>query len=266
MSKFKYNSWHDRLSIPAAVMLVILIMLLTGCAGLSGKKSAESETPEMVARKAMTAFKEGDYSKANKIFEELRDKYPFSQYSLLADLKTADCRYYMGDYAEALDLYDEFEASHPTNEAIPYVLFQIGMCSYKQIGTVDRDTGDAERAIKAFTRLLRVYPKSPYTLEAEARIKAAKNFLARHEMYVAVFYVRTEEFKQAEGRLEYLLVNYPDSEECVQAKGLLAAIRSGKPPRRTWRDWIPELSLPDWRTFAAGGMSMQGGNDTSGGD
>ena len=218
-------------------------------------------TPDALVAEAMSAFQAGEYSDALKIFENLRDQYPFSQYSLLADLKAADCRYYMDEYAEAHDLYEEFESNHPTNEAIPYVLFQIGMCSYKQIGTIDRDTSSAVKAMQAFSRLLRLFPDSPYTNEVEARLRAGRDFLARHEMYVAAYYVRTEEFKQAEGRLKYLLATYPDAEEVSHAKELLAAIQSGNPPLRNWRDWIPDLTLPDWQTFASG-LSVQGAGGT----
>jgi len=257
-------SRSGKFSFLAVVFLSFVLITLPGCGSMNKMLAAvgladdnSPGTPDGMVMSGMDAFNEGDYSAALKIFDELRDNFPFSQYSLLADLKAADCRYFMAEYAEALTLYEEFESNHPTNEAIPYVLFQIGMCSYKQIGTIDRDTNDAVVAIRSFTRLLRLYPESPYTSEVKARLRAGRNFMARHEMYVAAFYVRSEEFKQAERRLDFLLTTYPESEECPKAKELLAAIRSGNPPFRTWRDWIPDLSLPDWQTFASG-LSMQG--------
>ncbi|MDH3359727.1 MAG: outer membrane protein assembly factor BamD [Desulfobulbaceae bacterium] len=266
----KRTSCSGKFSILAFILLSLSLVVLPGCSTMHNMLAAVGladdvkapVTPESVVAKGMEAFKEGEYSDALKIFEKLRDDYPFSQYSLLADLKAADCRYYMNDYAEALDLYEEFESNHPTNEAIPYVLFQIGMCSYKQIGTVDRDTSGAVKAMQAFSRLLKFFPESPYTNEVKARILAGKNFLARHEMYVAAYFVRTEEFKQAEMRLKYLLSNYPEADECVPATKLLAAIQSGNPPRRNWRDWIPDLSLPDWETFASG-LEVQGAGGSS---
>lgn len=266
MKTIQRPSRSGRFSILAVVLLSFALLTLSGCAGLDMNRMLAAvgladtnsiDTPDGMVMRGMDAFNEGEYASALKIFEDLRDSYPFSKYSLLADLKSADCHYYLHEYAEARDLYEEFEGNHPTNEAMPYVLFQIGMCSYKQIGTIDRDTSDAVRSMQALTRLLRVYPASPYTSEAKARITACRNFMARHEMYVAVFYVRTEEFTQAEGRLKFLLTTYPESKECPKAKELLAAIESGNPPHRSWRDWIPDITLPDWRTFA-GGLSMQG--------
>lgn len=258
------TSRSARFSFLAVILLSFAVLALPGCVSLNGMLAAVGladtnnvDTPDGMVMRGMEFFNEGEYSSALKIFDNLRDSYPFSKYSLLADLKAADCHYYLHEYMEARGLYEEFESSHPTNEAMPYVLFQIGMCSYKQIGTIDRDTSVAVRSIQAFTRLLRVYPDSPYTSEAKARIEAGRNFMARHEMYVAAFYVRTEEFTQAEGRLKFLLATYPESNECPRAQELLAAIQSGNPPLRTWRDWIPDITLPDWKTFA-GGLSMQG--------
>ncbi|MDH5299078.1 MAG: outer membrane protein assembly factor BamD, partial [Desulfobulbaceae bacterium] len=190
--------------LPAAtlVLLGLALLALPGCStmdrmlsmvGLSDE-NAGPETPDGMVMEGVEAFNLGKYSAALKIFEDLRDRYPFSRYSLLADLKVADCKYYLDEYGEALSLYEEFENNHPTNEAIPYVLFQIGMCHYKRIGTIDRDTSGAVSAIQAFSRQIRSYPSSPYFSEATARIKAAQDFLARHEMYVAVFYVRSSEY------------------------------------------------------------------------
>ena len=223
--------------------------------------SAESQTPEGLAMRAMEDFNHGNYSDALKTFEEIKDRYPFSDVALLAELKSADANYFLGEYSEASVLYGDFEANHPTNEAIPYIFFQIGMCSYQRIGTVDRDPGSAADAIQAFSRLNRSYPQSPYLQEANARIMAARDFLAQHEFYVATFYLRTDEYGQAQGRLEYLLATYPDSSVGPKAGELLADLKSGKPLAKSWTRFIPKVSLPSWESFksaigVSGGGSM----------
>jgi len=236
--------------------MAVLAASFAGCSVLDSTlhffgygKPSTPQTPEGMAMEAMDLYSRGKYHSALKLFEEIKDRFPFSEAGLLAELKAADCNFYMKKYDEALVLYEEFEGNHPTNEAIPYVLFQIGMCHYEQIDTVDRDPGSAVEAIAAFSRLVKGFPDSPYREEAEARLAAARDFLARHEMYVAAFYVKTGEYDQAKGRLTYLLATYPDSSVAESAKDLLARIESGNPPRRSWRDWLPDLSLPSWRSF-----------------
>lgn len=237
-------------------LLLGLLPALSGCAAYESTldllglgKNHRPDTAEAMAMEALDNFNHGKYEKALKSFEELKNRFPFSQFSLLAELKTADCKYYLEAYSEAALLYEEFENNHPNNEAIPYVMFQIGNCHYARIDTIDRDPAGAFNAIQAFNRLLRAYPVSPYTEEARAKITAAKTFLANHEMYVANFYIRKEEYKQAAGRLQYILDNYPDTTTAPKAKELLAAVNSDNPPTLTWRDWLPDLSMPSWKGF-----------------
>ena len=155
----------------------------------------------------------------------------------------------MENYQEAILLYSEFEERHPTNEAIPYVMFQKGMSHFQRIDRVDRDTLGAEESIKMFNRLLRAYPNSPYSEEAKVRIAAAKEFLANHEYFVVEFYIRTEQYGQAETRLNYLLTMYPDSGIAPKAREVLARIEAGDPPGAGIFSWFSKMSIPDWSGF-----------------
>ena len=252
---------------------VLALAMMTAATGLSGCATLDTmldwvgfgsgggpETPEALAMEGMTDFNRGKYSAALKRFVEIKDRFPFSEVALLAELKAADSNYYMDKFSEAKTLYEEFEANHPTNEAVPYVLFQISMCYYSQIGTHDRDPGNAQNAVQAFERLNRSFPRSPYFVEASARAQAARDFLAQHEFSVATFYVRIDEDKQAQGRLEYLLANYPQSSVSPQATELLAQLKSGTGIEKTWRRFVPTISLPDWQSFTSAFGIMPGGS------
>lgn len=242
------------------IMLVLLFLLSTtigGCAALDrtkemiglGYRDPGPQTPEHMAMDGLEELNRGNYRQALKIFQEIKERYPFSSVGPLAELKAADASFHLRRYQEAHLLYQEFENRHPTNEAIPYVLFQMGMSHYHRIDTIDRDPAHATNALAIFSRLNRAFPDSPYADEAAARIMAARDFLARHEMFVAAFYVKTKEYDQAERRLGYLLDTYADTEIAREAGELQAAIEAGNPPTRGWRDWIPDLSLKGWRGF-----------------
>jgi len=231
----------------------LLIAALTGCTkdkfyDALGFRTSSPDTAEGLALKGLDYYGRGKYEKAKRSFETLLNQYPFSGYSLLAELKTADSNYYLKNYEEALLQYKDFEERHPTNEAIPYVLFQTAMCYYNQVDTVDRDTSSASNAIYAFSRQLRAFPNSPYREESETRIRAARNFLANHEYYVASFYERTYAYEEAKARLEYLLRQYPDAIIVPKAEMLLYDLRNDNPPGRSLFGWLPQ-SLPDWEDF-----------------
>jgi len=187
-------------------LAIAMLLSLSSCATFqSWWGNNNEEDPEdarlsakTLAGKGIDEFSVGSYYKARKYFDEVLDYYPFSPEATLAQLKSADSNYYMENYEEALMLYHEFEERHPTNEAIPYVMYHIAMCYYQQIDRIDRDTNGAENAIKEFSKLLRAFPNSPYTKEAYGRIRAANEFLVNHEYFVVEFYLRTEKYEECD--------------------------------------------------------------------
>lgn len=236
-------------------LLLALLLTLSGCASLKGWLGFGGpdmeQSADALAMEAMNAFNVGKYSDAQGKFEQILDRFPFSPQAMLAELKSADCKYYKDDLQEAKALYQQFEEQHPTNEAIPYVMFQIGMCDYREIDSIDRDISGARNAIDSFSRLLRAFPESPYTGEAKARTMAAQEFLVNHEYFVAMYYIRSEKYNQAKTRLNYLLSVYPDSMIAPQSRKLLDAIEAGNPPKAGFARWLPDLSLPDWNLFSS---------------
>jgi outer membrane protein assembly factor BamD len=242
----------------ACLLLLTTSLSLASCAATEGMFDSWSffglgeDTDEKIepvgklVTQGMEAFKIGRYNTAMESFQEIKEQYPFSPEALLAELKLADCEFYNDNFQEAKELYKEFEERHPTNEAVPYVMFQIGMCDYSRTDRIDRDSTGAYDAIKSFSRLLRTYPDSPYTQEAKARIRAAREFIVNHEYYVAVFYVRTKKYEQAKHRLKYIVTMYPDASIIPKAKALQKRLAAGDPPKWGLDKWLPELSMPDW--------------------
>jgi outer membrane protein assembly factor BamD len=249
-------------------LLFALCLSLSGCTTLKdmfgswtfGSQTEEDtfEPAESLAVKGMDDYGVGNYADALKSFQEIMDRYPFSPQAMLAELKAADCNYYNSEYKEAKTLYKEFEERHPTNEAIPYVMFQIGMCDFSRTDRIDRDVSGAHDSIQSFARLLRAYPDSPYTREARDRTRAAREFIINHEYFVAVFYVRTKKYEQAQHRLKYILSMYPEAAIIPKAKALLARLDAGEPPRWGLDKWLPELTMPDWRSGGDGQEADKG--------
>jgi outer membrane protein assembly factor BamD len=256
MSRFSQSSNCSSLfqSSGKLVLISALLFSLSGCATLQswfGSGDQVRLSAQTLAGKGMDEYNSGQYWKARKYFDEILDYYPFSPEAMLAELKGADSNYYMENYQEALMLYHEFEERHPTNEAIPYVMYQIAMCHYQQIDRIDRDTSGAENSIREFSKLLRAFPNAPYTAEAKARIRAANEFLVNHEYFVVEFYLRTEKYEEAITRLKYLTSTYPDATIAPKARKLLKRLEAGDPPGFNLSSWFQDTLLPDWTLFGA---------------
>lgn len=171
------------------------------------EKSAKELTTQ-----GSSEFREEEYTKAIKSFSTLRDWYPFSKYAILAELKIADAHYKLEDYEDARASYEEFENLHPKNEAIPYVIYRIGMCWYNRIETIDKDQTPAKKAIEQFQRLISRFPQDPHTPRAQKKIQRCMESIADHEESVAQFYLKGDHYKAALKRFETIFALYPDTE------------------------------------------------------
>ena len=188
-------------------LLLVSLLLISGCAWFETKE--ERSAQELVSD-GMDQFNDGDYKKAIESFEKLKDWYPFSKFVILAELKTADAYYHLQKYEDAVVGYEDFENLHPRNEAIPYVIYQTGLCYFEQIDTIDRDYTPATKAMEIFMRLQKQFPGNLYANRAEEHIKKCIKILAGHEFYVAFYYFKTKHYKAALNRFKWVLANYLD--------------------------------------------------------
>ena len=218
---------NQKLTLTALVFFFLLISGgLTGCGCLFGPK--ETDTAEELAEKGMEYFDDEDYYDALKAFTTLKERYPYSRYAILAELKVADAHFHRREYAEAIAAYGEFLQLHPKNDAIPYVMFQIGECYYKQLLSEDRDQTPTRQAIAAFQRLLKEQPNSTYADTARERIQECRKLLAKHELYVAKFYFKSKLYEAALGRFESVLERYKDVLSISKRREVLNSISTCK--------------------------------------
>ncbi|HSL62179.1 MAG TPA: outer membrane protein assembly factor BamD [Desulfotignum sp.] len=202
------------------VLLLCLAFLVSGCALFEGSRRME-KTAEQLAAEGSSAFNRGKYRDAVKAYTDLKDWYPFSRYAILAELKIADAHFNLKEYDLAIAAYEQFERMHPRNEAIPYVINQIGMSWYNQMDTVDRDVTPAKNAMAQFRRLLEQFPDDSYAKKAPELITDCIDKIAGHELYVAEFYLKTGQYLAALKRFEYIVEFYPGTRQSETALNLI---------------------------------------------
>ncbi|MBF0224456.1 MAG: outer membrane protein assembly factor BamD [Desulfobacterales bacterium] len=189
-----------------ALLMVIFIVTLQGC---SWKAKPEKSAQELIDEGNLE-YDKGNYQKAVEAFEKLKDWYPFSKYAITAELKTADSYYQLKEYDQAAMSYEEFETLHPSNEVIPYIVYQLGRCYFDRIDTIDRDQTNSKKALQTFNRLVRQFPDNQYSILAKPHINKCRKSLAEHEFYVGKFYYKSKKYKAALYRFKGLISNYPD--------------------------------------------------------
>ena len=204
-----------------------LVFVFSGCGimGWFGKKKNTDAPPDILAQQGIKELRNKNYIDAIDTFEKLKDRYPYSDQAVLAQIKLADSYYYKKKYDEALQAYKEFEKLHPTNKAVPYCIYREGLCFYRQRSTIDRDQTYTRNAIREFTRLKQKYPKSEYLPKADKYLARCRQDLAEHEFYVGNFYYQQGFYRAALGRYNYLIHNYPDVGQYHEAMQKISVIK-----------------------------------------
>jgi outer membrane protein assembly factor BamD len=208
---------HFVVLLPAIFMLGIcgcdsyLVKFYFGDTFGKGSSAAVEKSAEQLAIEGTQKMQKKDYEDAIKAFQQLKERYPYSKYAILAELKLGDAHFYNKNYTDAAIAYEEFARLHPRNEVIPYVLYQIGMCHFLSFTTVDRDQEETRLAMEAFQRLIHAYPQSEYSLKAKKQLFECEKRIVAHEFYVGRLYYIMGEFYAARERLAFIDHNYPQA-------------------------------------------------------
>ena len=167
--------------------------------------------PEEIYNQGLLLYSKKKYSKALEKFELLKKRYPLNRFTILADLKIGDIHFARKEYLEAISAYEEFVKLRPRDEMAPYALFRLGECYRVQVKSPERDLTYLKKAKEYYTKILERFPRSEYAGEARKRLHYIKEFMARHELVVGMFYYRLRKYRAALGRFRGIVENYSDT-------------------------------------------------------
>ncbi len=204
------------------VVLCIFLMIpfISGCGDSLKfwKKNKETEVVHkklppfnVLFKRTVEMYNSKQYKDAINSFLFLRENYPQeTAYQSRITLYLADSHFHQKEYPEAIANYQEFIKLYPTNPDVVYAYFQIGMCYYKQRRSYDRDASFVRDAIKNFKKVLDIAPPGVLVNESIRMITMCQRELARHDLFIADFYMRTHHYKSAIFRYENVLQTFPD--------------------------------------------------------
>lgn len=179
----------------------LLLLLCAACASFS---NPDSERLKGAMGIAVTPVKVGEAT-------------PDVSYSADVLMARAEGYFREKQFAEAAQEYGRFMELHATHPWAPYALYQQGLCLMFQVKTPDREPELNRQALQAFENLIANYPVSPAVEDARRMRDEARERLARHELGVASFYLRTGRPEAAVARLDYLIKSYPGTPGAADA-------------------------------------------------
>lgn len=215
--RIRWNDFPVSVELTLATVLVALVGAgLAGCASTPpAVKNAKTEA-ERLYRKGEVRMEREHYKEAIEKFDAVRNEHPYSKYAIRADLRIADAYFEQEQYSSAAEQYRTFIKLHPKHPKIPYSRFRIGKAMYEKMPgnwfflppTWERDLTSTKAAVDALQSFLEKHPESKYAEPGREMLAEARRRLARHEMYVANFYLERSNPEGAKMRLKYLLNNY----------------------------------------------------------
>ncbi|MGM0555893.1 MAG: outer membrane protein assembly factor BamD [Myxococcota bacterium] len=205
------------------VLHILLLLIVTcsasACAGAKQQQEKPETYAEVVEQRFQSAeadFEDGRYLDAIRKFNTISNKFPYSRYAALAELRVADAHFEQEQYATAVEQYRNFIQLHPNHEKRTYAHFKVALAFYELMPddwffappAYERDLAKTKDAARELRFFVKNYPDSKYSERAEKLLAQARRRLADHEFYVAKFYMKRENYEASSMRLTYLLKNY----------------------------------------------------------
>jgi outer membrane protein assembly factor BamD len=206
-------------------LLLALAVGVTVAACASSDEATKPITYSLTAKqnyeKGLAELKDENFPEAQKYFQFVKSKFPFSKFAVLAELAIADTQFARANYTEAIDSYKSFARLHPTHEKVEdgYVAFRISESYFKDMPddvwilppAYEKDQSAVQDALRELDDFRKKFPDSPYLKKADELRKQVLQRLVDHEVYVARFYLHRDHPKAAAMRLEGAVKRYPGS-------------------------------------------------------
>ena len=199
------------------------------------------EPGRMLFQDAQLLEDQGLYTEAIEKFKKVSTENQGTRLGAYAYLHLADLYSKQEDWLQAETNYRLFLSANSNSHLNAYVLYRLLKVNDQMAYTglffrsreVDRDDEPNRQIITEYKRFYLLYPQSIYIPEVAPIYRAARRTLAQHEILVADFYMRHDQYNAASTRYLYALRNYPELEDPEYAlQQLIKAYRKDQQPGR----------------------------------
>jgi outer membrane protein assembly factor BamD len=177
-----------------------------------------TEDARRAYEEALRSFRDKDWESARPLFTEVKKLFPQSRFARLAELRLADIDFAQERYSDAITAYRSFVGTYRSDREVEYARYRLAKALYFDIDDTvllppaeERDqatTKDANRELRAFAK---AFPRSRFRKDVDFMIEVITGRLVRHELYVARYYRRKDNFEAAVARIDFALKTYPNS-------------------------------------------------------
>jgi outer membrane protein assembly factor BamD len=218
------------------LLAALAAMLLSGCGSIKkmfkDKDANEGLPVVQLYEKGHAQMVKGHWSSATEVYKRLVAQYPYGPYTEQALVETAYAQFKGGLNDDAISTIDRFIRTYPTHRNIAYLYYLRGLVNsnrdtifLQRVWSLDasrRDLSTPEQAYNDFKIVTDRYASSRYAADARNRMVELRNLFARHELDVALYYLRRGAYVSAADRATSMLETYPQAANQYDAVAILA--------------------------------------------
>jgi outer membrane protein assembly factor BamD len=191
---------------PFIIALMATATLFLGCSTPQVNKPAD-----LLYKEGEQFFQDGRFEDAIAQWKKVKETYQSPELTTKAELNIADAYFQNKDYIEAAAGYEDFRKLHPRHPQADFALYRQGMSHFNQIHSIDTDQTPVKNAQTTFAQYLATYPDGAHAAEVKEMNRQCRDKQLQYELYVGMFYLKTDAYGAAIGRFEEALKMFPDA-------------------------------------------------------
>ncbi len=250
---------------PVTLALIAVAVSLTACQSREKRQRelAYVERPvEQLYNAGASELDKYDYDRAILLFNEVERQHPYSEWARKAMVMTAYAHYQRHDYDEAIAACQRYISLHPGGSEAAYAYYLIAISQFEQIVDIGRDQGMTERTRASLQDVIRRFPQSEYSRDAEVKLDMVNDQLAGKEMEIGRWYLRSNQTLAAINRFRTVVSDYDTTSHSAEALYRLveAYLTLGMRPQALEAAATLGYNYPDsdWSVMAYNLMSSEG--------
>lgn len=198
--------------------VVLLALSLAACASSNDiSKALNPDPPGKMYAEADGLLARGKYERAAKRFEDLDRDHPYAPEARRSIVMAAYAYYKAGKTPEAIASAQRYTTMHPGTKEAALAHHIIASSYFDEMKGPNRDQSTTRKALAELEVLRTRYPDSPYSKDAENRIRIARDTLAGSEMEVGRYYLKQNNYIAAINRFKTVVTDYQTTAHVEEA-------------------------------------------------
>ncbi|MEF8811272.1 MAG: outer membrane protein assembly factor BamD [Bacteroidales bacterium] len=194
------------------IKIALLFLIIGGVAGsCQYDKLLKSSNYKLKYNRALEYYNEGDYVKAQGLFEQLNSVLKATDRADTVSYYLADSYYQQENYILAEHHFQQFHETFENHEWADDAEFLSALCNYKLSPRPALDQGYTRKAIEKFNLFITRHPDHPKVAECHEYINELRDKLAIKAYNAAKLYYDMGDYKAAVVALENCLKRYPNT-------------------------------------------------------